>query len=73
MAGNIVLYGATGFMGSLTARAMAATGARPVLAGRDRGRLDELAARLAQETARRGWRRLSRKQDWAAAGTDRAR
>jgi short subunit dehydrogenase-like uncharacterized protein len=48
MAGKIVLYGATGFMGSLTARAMVATGARPVLAGRDRGRLDELAARLAQ-------------------------
>jgi short subunit dehydrogenase-like uncharacterized protein len=50
MAGKIVLYGATGFMGSLTARAMAATGARPVLAGRDGGRLDELAARLAQES-----------------------
>jgi short subunit dehydrogenase-like uncharacterized protein len=48
MAGRIVLYGATGFMGSLTAQAMVATGARPVLAGRDRGRLDELAARLAQ-------------------------
>jgi short subunit dehydrogenase-like uncharacterized protein len=48
MAGRIVLYGATGFMGSLTARAMVATGARPVLAGRDRGRLDELAARIAQ-------------------------
>jgi hypothetical protein len=35
-------------MGSLTARAMVAAGARPVLAGRDRRRLDELAARLAQ-------------------------
>jgi short subunit dehydrogenase-like uncharacterized protein len=48
MAGKIVLYGATGFMGSLTARAMVAAGSRPVLAGRDRGRLDELAAQLAQ-------------------------
>jgi short subunit dehydrogenase-like uncharacterized protein len=28
---------------------MVATGARPVLAGRDRGRLDALAARLAQD------------------------
>jgi short subunit dehydrogenase-like uncharacterized protein len=35
-------------MGSLTAQAMVAAGARPVLAGRNRGRLDELAARLAQ-------------------------
>ena len=49
MAGRIVLYGATGYMGGLTARAMVAGGARPVLAGRDQGRLDALAARLAQE------------------------
>jgi len=49
MPGRIVLYGATGYMGGLTARAMVAGGARPVLAGRDRGRLDALAARLAQE------------------------
>jgi short subunit dehydrogenase-like uncharacterized protein len=48
MAGRIVLYGATGFMGSLTAKAMVAAGARPVLAGRNRGRLDELAAQLAR-------------------------
>ncbi len=50
MPGRIVLYGATGYMGGLTARAMVAGGARPVLAGRDRGRLDALAARLAQES-----------------------
>jgi short subunit dehydrogenase-like uncharacterized protein len=48
MGGRIVLYGATGYMGSLTARAMLATGMRPVLAGRDQARLDKLAARLAQ-------------------------
>jgi short subunit dehydrogenase-like uncharacterized protein len=48
MPGRIVLYGATGYMGGLTARAMVANGARPVLAGRDRGRLDAVAARLSQ-------------------------
>jgi short subunit dehydrogenase-like uncharacterized protein len=47
MPGRIVLYGATGFTGALTAQAMLATGARPVLAGRDPRRLDALAARLA--------------------------
>src|SRR5260370_40971947 len=48
MPGRIVLYGATGYMGALTARAMVASGARPVLAGRDQGRLNALAARLSQ-------------------------
>ena len=48
MPGRIVLYGATGYMGGLTARAMVAGGLRPVLAGRDRGRLDAVAARIAQ-------------------------
>ena len=48
MPGRIVLYGATGYTGALTARAMVASGARPVLAGRDQGRLDALAARLAE-------------------------
>ena len=51
MPGRIVLYGATGYTGTLTARAMVASGARPLLAGRDRGRLDALAARLAQESS----------------------
>jgi short subunit dehydrogenase-like uncharacterized protein len=46
--GRIVLYGATGYIGALTAQAMVASGKRPVLAGRDQGRLDALAARLAQ-------------------------
>ena len=46
MPGRIVLYGATGYTGALTARAMIASGARPVLAGRDQSRLTALAARL---------------------------
>jgi short subunit dehydrogenase-like uncharacterized protein len=48
MPGRIVLYGATGFTGALTAQAMVAGGARPVLAGRDQSRLSALAARLAR-------------------------
>ena len=48
MPGRIVLYGATGYTGALTARAMIAGGVRPVLAGRDQGRLNALAARFAQ-------------------------
>ena len=46
MAPRIVLFGATGYTGRLTAEAMAAAGARPVLAGRDRARLEALAGRL---------------------------
>jgi short subunit dehydrogenase-like uncharacterized protein len=46
--GRIVLYGATGYIGGLTARAMVESGARPVLAGRDQGRLNALAERLSQ-------------------------
>src|SRR5713101_5459171 len=48
MPGRIVLYGATGYIGGLTARAMVARGLWPVLAGRDQGRLDALAATLSQ-------------------------
>ena len=48
MAGRIVLYGATGHTGALTAQAMVASGARPILAGRDQSRLSALAARLSQ-------------------------
>ena len=47
MPGRIVLYGATGYTGALTARALVARGARPVLAGRDQSRLTALSARLA--------------------------
>ena len=42
----IVLFGATGFTGELTARALVARGERPVLAGRDAARLERLAAQL---------------------------
>jgi short subunit dehydrogenase-like uncharacterized protein len=48
MPGRIVLYGATGYTGALTAQALVANGAHPVLAGRDQGRLSALAARLAR-------------------------
>ena len=48
MPGRIVLYGATGYTGALTAQAMVASGAHPVLAGRDQSRLTALAARLGQ-------------------------
>ncbi|HUK69418.1 MAG TPA: saccharopine dehydrogenase NADP-binding domain-containing protein [Streptosporangiaceae bacterium] len=48
MPGRIVLYGATGYTGRLTAQAMLARGARPVLAGRDAGRLSALSARLSR-------------------------
>ncbi|HEX2162293.1 MAG TPA: saccharopine dehydrogenase NADP-binding domain-containing protein [Thermoleophilaceae bacterium] len=46
MAGRIVVFGATGYTGRLTAEALVAHGQRPVLAGRDAGRLDRLAAEL---------------------------
>lgn len=43
MASRIVLFGATGFTGELTARALVALGARPVLAGRCTERVRALA------------------------------
>jgi short subunit dehydrogenase-like uncharacterized protein len=43
---RVVLFGATGYTGRLTARELAAAGARPVLAGRDRRRLEALAGEL---------------------------
>jgi short subunit dehydrogenase-like uncharacterized protein len=48
MPGRIGLYGATGDMSALTAQAMVASGARPILAGRDQRRLSALAARIPQ-------------------------
>jgi hypothetical protein len=48
MAGRIVLYGATGYMGELAARAMVVGGARPVLAGRNQERLKAVASRLSR-------------------------
>jgi short subunit dehydrogenase-like uncharacterized protein len=53
MSARIVLFGATGYTGARTAEALVERGARPVLAGRDPGRLSELAGRLGDlETAR---------------------
>lgn len=46
MAGRIVLYGASGYTGTLIAERLVAAGVTPVLAGRDRGRLQRLADRL---------------------------
>lgn len=46
MAGRIVLFGATGYTGCLTAEALAEAGARPVLAGRNARSLSDLAAAL---------------------------
>ena len=46
MAGRVVLFGATGYTGELTARALVARGAAPLLVGRSAARLDALAAQL---------------------------
>ena len=46
MAGRVVLFGATGYTGRLTAEAMVGRGLRPVLAARSAEKLDRLAADL---------------------------
>ncbi len=46
MTGRIVVFGATGYTGTLAAEELASAGTRAVLAGRDRGRLEQLASRL---------------------------
>jgi short subunit dehydrogenase-like uncharacterized protein len=46
VSGRIVLFGATGYTGELTARALVDRGAEPVLAGRDATRLAALASEL---------------------------
>lgn len=46
MPSEIVVFGATGYTGGLTARALVARGAKPVLAARDPARLAVLAAEL---------------------------
>jgi short subunit dehydrogenase-like uncharacterized protein len=43
---RIIVFGATGLTGGLTAEALVARGRRPVLAGRSRARLDQLAQEL---------------------------
>ena len=49
MAGRIVLFGATGYTGDLTARALVERGARPVLAARSRDKVEALAKELGGE------------------------
>jgi short subunit dehydrogenase-like uncharacterized protein len=46
VSGRIVVFGATGYTGELTARALVDRGARPVLAARSADRLNRLAAEL---------------------------
>ena len=46
MAGRIVLFGATGYTGRLTADALVARGDRPVLAARTRTKVEKMAAEL---------------------------
>ena len=46
VANRIVLYGATGYTGDLTARALVERGAKPVLAGRSADKLKRLAGEL---------------------------
>src|SRR3954452_8840854 len=46
MAGRIVLFGATGYTGDLTARALVDRGERPVLAARTEARVRALAEEL---------------------------
>jgi short subunit dehydrogenase-like uncharacterized protein len=46
VSGRIVLFGATGYTGELTARALVDRGARPVLAARNAQRLEALGAEL---------------------------
>ena len=48
---RIVLFGATGYTGELTARALAARGAQPLLVGRSAERVGALAAQLGLESA----------------------
>lgn len=46
MPARVVLFGATGYTGRLTAEALVARGARPVLAGRNREQVEQLASEL---------------------------
>lgn len=46
MSGRIVLFGATGYTGEMTARALVARGAKPILAARSAERLERLANEL---------------------------
>src|SRR5215208_1290145 len=58
MPSRIVVFGATGYTGRLTAERLVAQGERPLLAGRSESRLSELAERLGG-------------QEWRLADVDR--
>src|SRR5262245_31883106 len=47
--GSLLLYGANGYTGELTAREAVARGLRPILAGRSRDALEPLARELGLE------------------------
>jgi short subunit dehydrogenase-like uncharacterized protein len=46
MSSKLLVYGATGFVGEHVARTAAASGVKPIVAGRDAARLDKIAAAL---------------------------
>jgi NAD(P)-dependent dehydrogenase (short-subunit alcohol dehydrogenase family) len=46
MASRIIVFGATGYTGRLVSEQLVARGQRPLLAARDRGRVEALAAEL---------------------------
>ena len=68
MPSRIVLYGATGYIGGLTAQAMVASGGRPVLVGRDRGRLSQVACGAELETVVAGKEEPGPLRELLAAG-----
>src|SRR6188472_446862 len=51
MAGRIVIFGATGYTGQLVSEQLVARGAKPILAARNRERLEAMAAELGLESA----------------------
>ena len=51
MAGRIILFGATGYTGRLTADAFARRGVKPALAGRSPESLDRLSSELGGHSA----------------------
>ena len=52
MSSKLLVYGATGFVGEHVARTAAASGVKPIVAGRDAARLGRIAAALGLRAAR---------------------
>ena len=61
--GTILIYGATGYTGTLLAEHAVAQGLRPILAGRDPEKLSPLAARLGLESRAARLEELERLRD----------